>query len=91
MLTLEDCIAFSQLTPEEIEAISEHEHIPTIVATELGNYLMKIPDGPEMICTMIRDDIILAQEHKDYRRSAHLKATLRHFLEHTYRKSFPPA
>ena len=38
VLTLQDCIALSDLTEEEILAIAEHEHIPEIVAAELGNY-----------------------------------------------------
>ena len=40
MLTLQDCIELSELTEEEILAISEHEHIPEMVALELGNYLV---------------------------------------------------
>ena len=39
MLTLEDCIGLSGLTEEEILAIAQHEHIPQIAATELGNRL----------------------------------------------------
>jgi len=87
MLTLEDCMAFSELTPAEIEAIAEHEHIPAIIATELGNYLMRLPDGPEQICAMMRDDIAAAMKHRDYRHSAKLKLVLRHFIEHSYRKA----
>lgn len=85
MLTLEDCIAFSELTPAEVEAIAEHEHVPAIIATELGNYLMRLPDGPEKICTMIRDDIVAAMADHHYQHSAKLKLVLRHFLEHSYR------
>ncbi|HVJ41398.1 MAG TPA: hypothetical protein VM639_07870 [Dongiaceae bacterium] len=87
MLTLEDCIAFSELMPEEIEAIAEHEHIPAIIATELGNYLLRLPNGPETICAMMRDDITAAVAHKDFRHSARLKLVLRHFIEHSYRKA----
>lgn len=87
MLTLEDCIAFSELMPEEVDAIAEHEHIPAIIATELGNYLMRIPDGPERICAMMRDDITAAIAHQDFRHSAQLKLVLRHFIEHSYRKA----
>jgi hypothetical protein len=30
-----------ELTEEEIAAIAEHEHLPMIVAAELGNYLIR--------------------------------------------------
>ncbi len=36
MLTLEDCIALSDLTREEIDAIAVHEHLAEIIAAELG-------------------------------------------------------
>ena len=32
MLTYEDCLELSDLTEEEIEAISEHEHLPEMAA-----------------------------------------------------------
>jgi len=41
MISLEDCIAFSGLDKNEVEAISEHEHIPEIAAAALANYLLK--------------------------------------------------
>ena len=39
MLTYEDCVELSDLTEEEIEAVAQHEHLPEIVALELGSYL----------------------------------------------------
>jgi hypothetical protein len=38
MISLEDCIAFSGLSEEEVAAIGEHEHIPQIAACTLANY-----------------------------------------------------
>ena len=38
MLTLQDCIELSELSEEEILAIAEHEHIPEMLAIELGNF-----------------------------------------------------
>jgi hypothetical protein len=81
MLTLQDCIAFSELTKKEIDAIAEHEHLPAMLAAELGNYLLHRAHGPERICEMIRDDIEAARERGDDRCSAKLKLVLRHFIE----------
>lgn len=85
MLTLEDCIALSDLTLEEIDAIAEHEHLPETIATELGCYLVHCPDGRQAIRSMIRDDIETARNRGDFRHAAELKLVLRHFVEHCRR------
>lgn len=82
MLTLEDCIALSDLTEEEIDAIAEHEHLPDIVATELGCYLVHTADGCRAIREIIGDDIARARRCGDYLHSAGLKLVLRHFIVH---------
>ncbi len=43
MLTYEDCVGLTDLTEEEIEAIAQHEHLPEIIAAELGCYLVHDP------------------------------------------------
>jgi hypothetical protein len=81
VLTLEDCIALSELTAEEVDAIAEHEHLPEIIAAELGNYLVHCADGTVRIRRMIGDDIATAQAHGDHAHAAKLKLVLKHFLE----------
>ena len=61
MLTFEDCLGLSGLTEKEIDAIAQHEHLPEIVALELGNYLLHQPDGAPKIRRMILDDIADAE------------------------------
>lgn len=85
MLTLEDCIAFSDLTRQEIDAIAEHEHLPATIAAELGCYLVHRPDGQHTIRAMIRDDIDAARGRGDLRHSAELKLVLQNFVEHCRR------
>jgi len=41
VLAFEDCLGLCQLSEEEIRAIAEHEHLPQIVALELGS----LPDA----------------------------------------------
>lgn len=81
MLSLEDCIALSDLTPEEVDAIAEREHLPEIIAAELGFYLVHCADGRQAIRAIIRDDIAAARARRDFRRAAELKLLLRHFIE----------
>lgn len=81
MLTVEDCIDLCELTAEEVEAIAEHEHLPTIIAAELGNYLIHSESGVPMIQRFILDDIELAENRGDTVRVNTLKLTLKHFVE----------
>src|SRR5689334_13932903 len=80
MLSLEDCVALSCLSEDEIAAIAEHEHLPIIVAAELGNYLVQTPDGTRYIKEMIRDDIKGADARGDMLHALALKLVLRHSL-----------
>ncbi len=81
MLDIESCIALSGLTEEEIEAIAEHEHVPEMIAVELGGYLVQLPDGQKRIRRIIADDIAAAQQRGDLAHAARLKLVLQHFLE----------
>jgi hypothetical protein len=45
MLSLDDCIALSGLTEEEVAIIAEHEHVPLLVAAQLGCKLLETPRG----------------------------------------------
>lgn len=81
MLTREDCLALCELSEEEVEAIAEHEHIPELLAMELGQYLCHTPDGEARIERMIIDDIEHALAHGNYAHMAKLVGVLRHFVE----------
>lgn len=81
MLTYEDCVGMCELTEEEVEAIAEHEHIPSIVATELGNYLVHEETGIPKIRRFILDDIEMAERRSDKAHVLTLKLALRHFVE----------
>ena len=81
MLTLQDCIALSDLTEDEILVVAEHEHIPEIVATELGCYLVHSPEGVPLLKRMIVDDIEAAKKRNDLEHATKLRLVLRHFIE----------
>jgi hypothetical protein len=84
MISLEDCVALSGLTEEQVLAIAEHEHLPEIAATALAQYLSNQAHGMEKIRDMIVDDIHQAQQRQD---KAHI-LTLLHVLHH-FLKSHP--
>ena len=80
MLTYQDCVALCGLNSREVEAIAEHEHIPPIVATELGNYLCRNAAGELCIQRYILDDIAASEKRGDQHHTAVLQAVLRHFI-----------
>ncbi|MEX2642414.1 MAG: hypothetical protein WD270_03110 [Acetobacterales bacterium] len=82
MLDIDSCIALCGLTREEVEAIAEHEHVPEIVAAELGNYLVCSKDGVKQIREMIVEDIQRASAAGRHAHAGLLKLTLKHFVEH---------
>lgn len=81
MLTFDDCLALCELTEDEIAAIAEHEHLPMIVAAELGSYLIQGPDGALTVKRIILDDILAANRAGDPLHAITLKLVLRQFVE----------
>jgi hypothetical protein len=80
MISLEDCIGLCGLNEGEVEAISEHEHIPEIAAAAMAQYLLNQPHGGEAIRTMIIEDIHKALDSGEVKHAADLFTALRHFL-----------
>lgn len=81
MLTYEDCVGMCDLTEKEVDAIAEHEHVPGIVATELGYCLIHEKPGIPRIRRIIMEDIEIAQRRGDKEHALELEITLRHFVQ----------
>ena len=79
MLTVQECLEFSDLTEDEIEAIAKHEHIPDVLAAELGNCLLQTDVGTALIKRYIQDDIEDAKAHGRKAQVVRLNETLSHF------------
>ena len=80
MICLEDLIGFCDLTPDEVHAIAEHEHIADAIAVVLGTSLLQSVHGPEHIRDMLIDEMRTAIRRHDIPHARHLVCTLRHFL-----------
>ena len=81
MLTVEDCIGLCELTEDEVQAIAEQMHLPSVIAAELGFYLLHTPDGVPRIKRIILDDIDGAAARGELARVAQLKLVLKHFVD----------
>jgi hypothetical protein len=82
MLTIEDCIGLSGLTEDEIAAIAEHEHLPAMLALEMGSYLCRTEAGQAQLETMIIDDIAAAKKRGDLAHASELASVLDQFRQH---------
>ena len=80
MVTLQDVIDHSNLTEAEIDAIAEHEHIPKIVAAEMGNQLVHSPAGVPMLKRMILENVESAMNRGDELHASDLCVVLQRFI-----------
>ncbi|MDF2234837.1 hypothetical protein P2H44_19930 [Albimonas sp. CAU 1670] len=69
----------SGLDEAEVDALSEHEHLPEAAAAAFGHWLLSEPDGARRICEMMRDDIRAAWRKGDRAHARELFAALHHF------------
>ena len=80
MINENDILDMTCLTRAQIDAISEHEHIDTVTAAEMGEYLMHIHHGPQRVQKMICEDIAEALHHDDLPKARGLYVALKQFL-----------
>jgi hypothetical protein len=80
MITLDDIEDITDLTRDEIEALAEHDHVGTMAAALLGDYLMHQHHGPARVQGMICDDIRAALHRGDLPHARALFDTLRHYM-----------
>ncbi|MEO1250685.1 MAG: hypothetical protein AAFW76_12755 [Pseudomonadota bacterium] len=80
MLTFKDCVGLCDLTEDEVDAISHHEHLPGIVALELGDFLLHQPRGAACLRRLLEDNIAQAAARRDFRQATHLMGVLRGFV-----------
>lgn len=80
MISIEDIVAFSGLSREEVLAIAEHEHVPEVAACALAECLMQQEHGPERIREMIVEDIRDAERRGDREHARMLLHVLHHFV-----------
>lgn len=81
MLTLQDCLALSELTPEELKVIAHHEHLPDIVAVEKGFAFLQKEWGNPALRQMVMDELAEAMQHGEREAALRLVDLLRECCE----------
>jgi hypothetical protein len=90
VIALEVCLGLCDLSPEEVRAIGEHEHMPDIIAAALGTELLHSETGLTTIRDMIVDEMRTAVRRRDIAGARNLVGTLRHFLRDHPEAAFQP-
>lgn len=80
MLTYKDCLDWSELDQDEVDAISEHQKMSQILALAFGIQVSQQQDGPRVIRKMILEDLRKAQEDNNLFHAAELRRVLQQHI-----------
>jgi hypothetical protein len=80
MITAQDVMDMTDLSPEEIAAVAEHEGLPDVNAAALADYMIHLRKGPQAVLLMISEDIRAALHRDDVAHARELYAVLHHFM-----------
>lgn len=68
MISIKDCLDYSDLTEDEVTAIADHEHLPYASAAQLMCGLAQSVDGTEILRCLLKDAVC------DAKRCGHAEA-----------------
>lgn len=57
MISIKDCIDYSDLTEDEVAVIAEHEHLPYAAAAQLACCLAQTQDGTELLRCLLKNAV----------------------------------
>lgn len=57
MISIKDCLDYSDLTEDEVSAIAEHEHLPYASAAQLACGLAQSRDGTEVLRCLLKNAV----------------------------------
>ena len=82
MLSLKDCLDFCDLEFPGVEALSDYHGIPIIIAAQLGNELLKTPDGIVALQYMMLDRLEQAMIEGDTEKQACIRVACQNLQEY---------
>lgn len=80
MLTYKDCLDWSGLDQDAVDAISEHEQMSQILALAYGHGLVQQGNGPRKIRRIMIDDIRSALSQNNPFHAAELRRVLQQYI-----------
>ena len=61
MISIHDCIDYSDLTEDEVAVIAEHEHMPFATAAQLACCLAQSEDGAQVLRCLLKNAVCDAE------------------------------
>jgi len=61
MITIKECLDYSDLTEDEVAVIAEHEHLPFACAAQLACGLAASHDGAEVLHCLLKNAVCDAE------------------------------
>jgi hypothetical protein len=61
MISMKDCLDYSDLTEDEVSVIAEHEHLPYPCAVELACCLAQSQEGTEVLRCLLKNAVCDAE------------------------------
>lgn len=55
MISIKECLDYSDLTEDEVAAVADHEHLPYAMAAHLVCGLAQSPDGTEVLRCLLKN------------------------------------
>lgn len=80
MLSLDECIDFTDLDTDTVVAVAEHEGLPPIVAAQLGAELLRTHGGLHKLHRMFRENLERAVRRGRLERAKAIERAYRRFV-----------
>lgn len=61
MISIKDCLDYSDLTEDEVAVIAEHEHLPFAAAVQMACGLAQSKDGNEVLRCLLKNAVCDAE------------------------------
>jgi len=61
VISIKDCLDYSDLTEDEVAVIAEHEHLPFACAAQLACCLAQSEDGTEVLRCLLKNAVCDAE------------------------------
>jgi hypothetical protein len=81
MLSIQDCLDYSDLTEEEVALLAHHEHLPFPSAVQLACCLVQTDEGTQTMRCILKDCVCEAETCGEGPAKAAARHALKQFAE----------
>lgn len=82
MISMKDCLDYSDLTEEEVGVIAEHEHLPYACVVQMACGLAQSQEGTEVLRCLLKNAVCDAQACGQQESLQVARHALQDFIDH---------